>query len=111
MMNEGMDIARINMDFHSINDMQKITENVNLASRKVGCPCPIMVDLKGLLLRTVSQTVTMEVQTKDIVRVGFNPELSDDDGIFIIDYSQSQDSSKPLDKLPFRVGDMVLVDY
>ncbi len=48
-----MDVARLNMDVWEPNEMHGVIGNIQAASDEVVTACPIFIDLKGMLIRTV----------------------------------------------------------
>ncbi len=56
LMQAGMDVARLNMDYFEPNMMSKLISNVHTASDQLANSCPIFIDLKGMLIRTMMDT-------------------------------------------------------
>ena len=50
-----MDVARLNMDYYDANEMMQVIDNIQAASDELGTSCPIFIDLKGMLVRTLVQ--------------------------------------------------------
>ena len=55
LMQAGMDVARLNMDYYDANEMMQVIDNIQAASDELGTSCPIFIDLKGMLVRTLVQ--------------------------------------------------------
>lgn len=51
-----MDVARLNMDYFEPNMMSQLISNVHAASDELANSCPIFIDLKGMLIRTMMET-------------------------------------------------------
>lgn len=54
LMQAGMDVVRLNMDYYDIDQMEQILESVKAASEELATSCPIFIDLKGMLITTLS---------------------------------------------------------
>ena len=54
MMEAGMDVARINMDYFTPFDIEQLMSNVQSARQQLSHPCPVFIDLKGMLIRTLT---------------------------------------------------------
>ena len=54
-MQAGMDVARLNMDYFDPNEMRKVIQNVHAAADELGTSCPVFIDLKGMLVRTLME--------------------------------------------------------
>ena len=52
MIEKGMDVARLNMNYFSVNEQDEIVNNVKQAAKELGKDVAIMVDLKGPFIRT-----------------------------------------------------------
>lgn len=65
MIQKGMDIARLNMNYFEVQEQLEISNNIKLASAQLGKKVPIMVDLKGPLIRTLefNDRYSIEVKT------------------------------------------------
>ena len=61
MMEAGMDVARINMDYFESNQLEDLINNIKEASKQLSVPCPIFIDLKGMLIRTLSSNKPIEI--------------------------------------------------
>ena len=48
-----MDVARLNMDYFEPNEMNRVIKNIQKASDELVTSCPIFIDLKGMLIRTL----------------------------------------------------------
>ena len=48
-----MDVARLNMDTYEPKEMVGVLENIQAASDELSTACPIFIDLKGMLIRTI----------------------------------------------------------
>lgn len=99
----GMDVARINMDYVFCQDLPSIMNAIKQASNEVGVPCPIMIDLKGLLMRTLSGQAPITVEKGQEIRMTSNRELLGNDDIFVID---APDLSEVLE-----TGETLKLDY
>ena len=104
MMEGGMDVARINMDFFDISQMETLTKNIQESIEQLSVPCPIFIDLKGMLIRTLPTNNRIEL------KVGQRICLTDDadlvgiyDDLVVIDCPQF--SGK------LREGDKVVINY
>ena len=60
-MQAGMDVLRLNMDYYDIDVMEQILESVKAVSEELRTACPIFIDLKGMLIRTLPTNSTIEV--------------------------------------------------
>jgi len=54
MIEKGMDVARINMNYFDVNELNGIVDNIREASMLENKDVAIMVDLKGPLIRTMA---------------------------------------------------------
>ena len=50
MLEAGMNVARINMDYFAPIDLEELIKNVQDASQQLSHPCPVFIDLKGMLI-------------------------------------------------------------
>jgi len=66
---------------------------------------PIMVDLKGPLIRTLGfkDMYSIKVESGQEIRISSNQQILGDDGMFIIDYENIHEK--------LTIGDKILVDY
>ena len=48
-----MDVVRLNMDYYDTGRMEEILGQVKAASEELQTSCPIFIDLKGMLVRTL----------------------------------------------------------
>lgn len=104
LMEAGMDIARLNMDYFEPNEMRKVVSNLQQASDELVTSCPIFIDLKGMLIRTLVENRPIEVEPGAEVRISDDPTMAGKyDDLFVID------CSKFAAKL--RKGDKVTVNY
>jgi pyruvate kinase len=53
MIEKGMDVARLNMNYFEVSEQGEIISNIKKACEMQGKDCAIMVDLKGPLIRTL----------------------------------------------------------
>lgn len=53
MLNKGMDLARINMNYFNLNEQVDLINNIKTACKETGKDCAILVDLKGPIIRTL----------------------------------------------------------
>ena len=92
------------MDFIEIGEMEILMGHVAEMSRSLEVPCPVMIDLKGHLLRTISGNINVE--SGEEVRITGNKELAGFDTL-VIDWSAMSDCLAR----PLKVGSQVLIDY
>ena len=104
LMQDGMDIARLNMDFIEVDEMEILIDHVGKMSRKLEVPCPIMIDLKGHLIRTISGNIRVEVGEE--IRITGNKDLAGFD-MLVIDWKDMSDCLAR----PLKIGSEVLIDY
>ena len=70
-----------------------------------------MIDLKGLLLRTISGNADIHVEVEDEIRFSANKEFAGNDDVFVIDWPGLREYSRKADSQPLKVGSEVLIDY
>lgn len=105
MIKKGMDIARLNMNYFETHEQNEIVNNIRVAAQKAGKMLPIMVDLKGPLIRTLGfkDMYSIKVNGGQEIRISSNQTIKGDDGMFIIDYENIHEK--------LSIGDKILVDY
>ena len=52
-MQAGMDVLRLNMDYYDVDQMELVLKSIKEASEELGTACPILIDLKGMLIMTL----------------------------------------------------------
>lgn len=57
-----MDVARLNMDTYEPKEMVGVLENIQAASDELSTACPIFIDLKGMLIRTIVQNKPIKLE-------------------------------------------------
>ena len=99
-----MDLARINMDFFDISQMETLTKNIQESIQQLSVPCPIFVDLKGMLIRTLPTNNRIELKVGQRICLTDDADLSGVyDDLVVIDCPQF--SGK------LREGDKVVINY
>lgn len=110
LMQAGMDVARLNMDYFEPNMMSKLISNVHAASDELANSCPIFIDLKGMLVRTMMETKPIQLQP------GQNICISDDtsmagkfEDLFVIDSPKFAAKLRQGDKITLNYGTVELI--
>ena len=107
MIEKGMDVARLNMNYFEINEQQEIITNIKEASKLAKKDVAIMVDLKGPLIRTLGfegMKYSVPVLTGQEIRIATpGMGIQGNEEVFVIDYEHIDQK--------LRVGDRLLVDY
>ena len=104
MMEAGMDVARINMDYFDTSLLGGLISNIQDASQQLSVPCPVFIDLKGMLIRTLTTNKRIEIQPGDRICLTDDASMAGyyDDLVVI-------DCPKFAGKL--RSGDKITVNY
>lgn len=105
MIERGMDIARLNMNYFELYEQNEIVNNVKKAAKEAGKNIGIMVDLKGPLIRTLGfkNMYSVNVLSGQEIRISSNQAILGDEGMFVIDYNSIDEH--------LEIGDKILVDY
>ena len=99
-----MDVARLNMDYFEPQEMRKVITNLQQASDELATSCPIFIDLKGFLVRTLVENRPIELVPGSEVRISDDPSLAGKhDDLFVIDC--------PKFAAKLRKGDKVALNY
>ena len=61
-MQAGMDVARLNVDYFDNERLTEVIRNIQAASDELQTSCPIFIDLKGYLVRTITENKPIELQ-------------------------------------------------
>lgn len=86
LMQAGMDVARLNMDYFEPNMMRKLISNVHAASDQLANSCPIFIDLKGMLIRTMMDTKPIQLKPGQKIHISDDTSMSGEFGdLFVID--------------------------
>ena len=72
----GMDVARLKMDYFEPNEMVKVIEQIQAASDELGTSCPIFIDLKGMLVRTLVKNKPIKLAPGKTVYIGDDPSMA-----------------------------------
>lgn len=99
-----MDVVRLNMDYYDIEQMEQILESVKAASEELTTSCPIFIDLKGMLITTLSTNLPIQVEQGETVYISDDAEMAGQyKDLFSIDC--------PRFSAKLRVGDKITLDY
>mmetsp|Transcript_32090 Transcript_32090/g.31404 ORF Transcript_32090/g.31404 Transcript_32090/m.31404 type:complete len:123 (-) Transcript_32090:108-476(-) len=101
-----MDVARLNMSYFEASELEETVEDIKAVSSEVGKDCPIMVDLKGPIIRTLpfrDGLYQINVAPGQEVRISSNRAMKGEEGMFVIDYPNIHEL--------LNVGDQIVIDY
>ena len=102
----GMDIARLNMNYFEVNDMDDILNFINTSCNRLKQHCSSIVDLKGPVISVLpfrSGVYSMKIKRGQQIRFSSNAELTSCDDLFVIDYPNIRDK--------LMEGEKVIIDY
>ena len=71
-----MDVARINMDYFESYQLETLIKNIKDASKQLSVPCPIFIDLKGMLIRTLTNNKRIEIKQGQRVCITDDPSMA-----------------------------------
>lgn len=110
LMQAGMDVARLNMDYFTPSEMRKVLEQIHIASDELGTSCPIFIDLKGMLVRTLLKNKPIQLVPGKPVYIGDDPSMAGKyENLVIIDCKKFAAKLRKGDKVTFNYGQVELV--
>ena len=99
-----MDVARLNMDTYEPSQMREVIENIQAASDELVTACPIFIDLKGMLIRSIVPNKPMKLVPGQVVHISDDPRLAGlYSDLFVIDC--------PKFAAKLRAGDKITLNY
>lgn len=105
LMQAGMDVARLNMDYFQPNEMKRVIENIQAASDELSTSCPIFIDLKGMLVRTLVKNKPVKLVPGKSVFIGDDPSMAGKhENLIIIDSRKFAAKLNRGDKITFNYG-------
>ena len=105
-----MDVARLNMDYFDPNEMKKIISNIHEASDELGTSCPIFIDLKGMLVRTLVNNDSTQLEPGKQVYIGDDPAMAGKhNDLIVLDNKEFAGRLREGDKITFEYGQVELV--
>ena len=108
-MEAGMDVARINMDFFESNQIETLISNIKDASKQLQHPCPIFIDMKGMLIRTLSTNKEIPIEEGQRVCMTDDPSMVGVyDDLIVIDAKNFAGKLEENDKIIINYGQIEL---
>lgn len=99
-----MDVARLNMDTYEPKEMVGVLENIQAASDELSTACPIFIDLKGMLIRTIVQNKPIKLEPGQEIHISDDAQLAGKyDDLFVIDC--------PKFAAKLRAGEKITLNY
>ena len=85
--------------------MRQVISNINGASDELGTSCPIFIDLKGMLIRTLVQNKPIQLVPGEAIHICDDPALAGKyDNLFVIDSPGFAAKLRAGDKITFNYG-------
>jgi len=104
-----MDVARLNMDYFEPSEMRMVINNIQKASDELVTSCPIFIDLKGMLIRTLVENKDIQLVPGQEIRISDDPSMAGKfDDLFVIDNAKFAAKLRKGDKITLNYGTIEL---